>query len=105
MLMIALDTAAYVILLLLVVLLFGLVVAFFVPTATHPARLGLPAVGLYVVLELAALVLALALVNSIGGYEVLPTLIAAVLLALILVPGLAAKLPKLPIPKMPGSSN
>ncbi|HEY0330547.1 MAG TPA: hypothetical protein VGC77_15795 [Rhodopseudomonas sp.] len=76
----------------IVVILFSLLVANFAPTikSTQP---GFVTVLAYLVAELAALVVALWIVSGVAQYDLLPTLLAAGIAALIFVPGLAAKLP------------
>jgi hypothetical protein len=100
MLMSVLDTASFVFLLVAVVLVFGVFVAFFVP---HATKLSLPVIGVYVVAELAALALALMVVFQISNFDVLPTLVALAVAAVVFVPSVVAKLP---IPKSwPGATK
>ncbi|ABD88230.1 hypothetical protein [Rhodopseudomonas palustris] len=76
----------------IVVILFSLLVATFAPTIKSTQQ-GFLTVLAYLLAELAALFCALWIVSGIAQYDLLPTLLAAAVAALIFVPGLAAKLP------------
>jgi hypothetical protein len=87
------DFASFLFLLLLVVLTLAVVVAFAVPPATKSPRPSFYTLLAYLAAELAALVVAVIIVFSIADHDVLPSLIALALAAVIFTPQLVAKIP------------
>ncbi|MBB5045722.1 FtsH-binding integral membrane protein [Rhodopseudomonas rhenobacensis] len=92
MLLTVVDVLSSIFLAVIVVLLFSLVVTNFAPTIKSTQQ-GFLTVLAYLAAELVALFVALWIVSGIAQYDLLPTLLAAGIAALIFVPGLAAKLP------------
>jgi hypothetical protein len=87
------DFASFLFLLLLAVLTFAVAVAFVAPPASRPPRPSFYTLLLYLAAELAALVVAVMIVFSIADHDVLPSLIALALAAVIFTPQLVAKIP------------
>jgi hypothetical protein len=87
------DTAAFLFLLLIVVLVFGVTVALLAPPVGRPPRQGFYAVLLYLAFELAALFCAISIVAWIGASAALSILLALVIAAVVFVPQLVARIP------------
>ncbi|KIZ37859.1 MULTISPECIES: hypothetical protein [Rhodopseudomonas] len=88
-----LQTAAFLFLLLLVVLAFAVFVAFMAPPAAKPTLPGFTTMAIYLTAELAALVCAVWIVVQVSGFELLPILIALALAAVIFMPRLVSRIP------------
>jgi hypothetical protein len=88
-----LDFAAFLFVLLIVVLAFAAFVAFLVPPVAKSPRPSFYTLLMYLTAELTILVCAVAVVFSIGDYHVLPSLIALAIAAVIFTPQLVAKIP------------
>ncbi|RJF69980.1 hypothetical protein [Rhodopseudomonas palustris] len=87
------QTAAFLFLLLIALLVVALVIAFTVPPVAKLTRPGLTTVLLYLAAELAALFVAIWLVAQVSELELLPVLIALAIAAVVFAPQLVAKIP------------
>jgi len=88
-----LQTAAFLFLLLIAVMVVSVFVAFMAPPASKTPAPSFTTVLLYFAAELAALAFAVWIVVSISGYELLPILIALAVVAVVFMPQLVAKIP------------
>lgn len=87
------QTAAFLFLLLIALLVVAVVIAFAAPPVGKLARPGLPNVLLYLAAELAAVFVAVWLVAQVSEFELLPVLIALAIAAVVFAPQLVAKIP------------
>ncbi|WP_322517201.1 hypothetical protein SR870_06495 [Rhodopseudomonas palustris] len=87
------QTAAFLFLLLVAVLVVAVFIAFLAPPLGKLARPSLTTVLLYLAAELAALVVAVWLVAQVSAFELLPVLIALAIAALVFAPQLVARIP------------
>ncbi|MGP9810898.1 hypothetical protein ACTZWT_05225 [Rhodopseudomonas sp. NSM] len=87
------QTAAFLFLLLVAVLVVAVFIAFLAPPLGKLPRPGLTTVLLYLAAELAALVFAIWLVAQVSAFELLPVLIALAIAALVFAPRLVSRIP------------
>ncbi|MCD0421682.1 hypothetical protein LOC51_31080 [Rubrivivax sp. JA1024] len=88
-----LQTAAFLFLLLVALLVFSVFVAFTAPPLTKSPKPGFTTVLMYFAAELAALIVAIWLVVQVSSFELLPVLIALAIAAVVFAPQLVAKIP------------
>ncbi|NVN86491.1 MAG: hypothetical protein HXX15_10425 [Rhodopseudomonas sp.] len=88
-----LQTAAFLFLLLIVMMVFSVFVAFMAPPVSKSPALSFTSVLLYFAAELAALICAVWIVVEISGFDLLPILIALAVAAVVFMPQLVAKIP------------
>lgn len=87
------QTAAFLFLLLVALLIIAVFIAFTAPPVGKLPRSGLTTVLLYLAAELAALFLAVWLVVQVSELELLPVLIALAIAAVVFAPQLVARIP------------
>lgn len=87
------QTAAFLFLLLVALLIIAIFIGFTAPPIGKLPRSGLTTVLLYLAAELAALFLALWLVVQVSELELLPVLIALAIAAVVFAPQLVARIP------------
>ena len=88
-----LQTAAFLFLLLVALLVFSVFVAFTAPSLTKSPKPTFTTVLMYVAAELAALIVAIWLVVQVSAFELLPVLIALAIAAVVFAPQLVARIP------------
>jgi hypothetical protein len=91
-----LQTAAFLFLLLVALLVFSVFVAFTAPRLTKAPKPSFTTVLLYFAGELVALIFAIWLVVQVSSFELLPVLIALAIAAIVFAPQLVAKIPMPP---------
>jgi hypothetical protein len=87
------QTAAFLFLLLVALLVVAVFIAFTAPAVAKLSRPGLTTVLLYLAAELAAVFVAVWLVVQISELELLPVLIALAIAAVVFAPQLVARIP------------
>ncbi|MCG6204394.1 hypothetical protein LPW26_07090 [Rhodopseudomonas sp. HC1] len=87
------QTAAFLFLLLIALLVVAVVIGFTAPPVGKLARSGLTTVLLYLAAELAALFVAVWLVVQVSEFELLPVLISLAIAAVVFAPQLVARIP------------
>jgi len=88
-----LQTAAFLFLLLVALLVVSVFIAFTAPALTKAPKPTFTTVLLYVAAELLALIVAIWIVVQVSGFELLPVLIALAIAAVVFAPQLVAKIP------------